>query len=83
MGTPLKVGEVHVGNEEDGLGVEVGGGLEHRDVHPLVGGQQRHFGVSDWEGNGDSSQQPAGVGDGALLHADGADGAPGDAGHVA
>lgn len=37
---PLKVGEVHVGNEEDGLGVEVDRRLEDRDVHALVRGKQ-------------------------------------------
>lgn len=45
MRAPLKAGEVHVRDEEDGLGVKIGEGLEDRDVHSLVRGEQRHFNV--------------------------------------
>ena len=45
MSAPLKVGEVHVRNEEDRLGVEINEGLENRDIHSFVRGKQRYFDI--------------------------------------
>lgn len=45
MSAPLKVGEVHVGNEENRLGIEINKGLENRYVHSFVRGKQWHFNI--------------------------------------
>lgn len=55
VSAPLQIGEVHVGNEENGLCVQIHEGLEDRDVHPLVRGKQRHFNVRDWKTEGDTT----------------------------
>lgn len=51
MSASLEVGEVHVGDEEDRLGVQVNEGLEDRDVHAFVRGKQRHFDVRNLKKN--------------------------------
>lgn len=47
---------MNVGNEEDGLRVEVHEGLEDGDVRALVRGKHGHFDVGNWgetkEGSG-------------------------------
>lgn len=42
---------MHVGDEEDRLGVQVNEGLEDRDVHAFVRGKQRHFDVRNLKKN--------------------------------
>lgn len=52
----LQVRKVNVGNEEDGLRVQVHEGLEDGDVRALVRGKHGHFDIGNWgetkEGDG-------------------------------
>lgn len=50
VSAPLEAGKVHIGNEEDRLGVQINEGLEHRDIHPFVRGKQWHFNIGNWGG---------------------------------
>lgn len=49
MSAPLKVGEVHVGNEENRLSIEINKGLENCYVHSFVRGKQWHFNIRNWK----------------------------------